>query len=192
VSEASSPLSEVGLVLERAGVRYAIIGAHAVNVWLEPRATADIDVTVETSVDRHLHDVLASAGYRVAAEVGAGAPSGPDFVRYVSNDGSVTVELQVAKTALQRQVVARARRAESGVLVATPEDLIVLKLIAWRRKDELDLLGLVGIGELDWGYVERWASEWNVTDRLEDVRGRVGSEASSAGSTRAVDPTAKG
>lgn len=192
MSEASSPLSEVGLVLERAGIPYAIIGAHAVNVWLEPRATADIDVTVETTADQRLHDVLASAGYEVAAEVGAGAPSGPDFIRYVSNDTSVTVEFQVAKTALQRQIVARARRAESGVLVATPEDLIVLKLIAWRRKDELDLVGLVGIGGLDWDYVERWASEWNVTERLEEVRSRVESEAGGVPSTRTKDTTAKG
>ena len=33
-------------LLDEAGVEYAVIGGHAVNAWLEPRFTADVDVTV--------------------------------------------------------------------------------------------------------------------------------------------------
>ena len=32
--------------LDAAGIAYSIIGGHAVNAWLEPRFTADVDVTV--------------------------------------------------------------------------------------------------------------------------------------------------
>jgi hypothetical protein len=54
--------------------------------------------------------------------------------------------------------------------VATPEDLIVLKLIADRPKDRQDLLGLVALPDLDWAYVARWAAEWDVAERLAALR----------------------
>jgi hypothetical protein len=80
------------------------------------------------------------------------------------------VEIQAAKTALQHDVVCRARTSSEGVRVATPEDLIVLKLIADRPKDRQDLLGLVALPDLDWAHVERWAAEWDVADRLASLR----------------------
>ena len=54
--------------------------------------------------------------------------------------------------------------------VATVEDLIVLKLIADRTKDQADLEGLLALGALDWAYVERWATTWGVLDRLRSKR----------------------
>ncbi|HJW70905.1 MAG TPA: hypothetical protein VJ829_16250 [Candidatus Binatia bacterium] len=59
--------------------------------------------------------------------------------------------------------------------MSTPEeielsDLIVLKLIANRPKDHVDLLGLVQLDALDWAYVEHWAAEWCVADRLRVLR----------------------
>jgi hypothetical protein len=45
----------------------------------------------------------------------------------------------------------------------TPEDLIVMKLIAHRPKDRIDLLGLVALPGLDWSYVER--RQTSSTDR---------------------------
>ncbi len=58
--------------------------------------------------------------------------------------------------------------------MATPEDLIVMKLIADRPKDAVDLLGLVRLPSLDWQYVERWTAAWDVTDRLARVRAAAG------------------
>ena len=47
----------------------------------------------------------------------------------------------------------------------------MLKLIANRPKDRIDLLGLVQLDGLDWAYVERWAVAWDVADRLRALRG---------------------
>jgi len=167
----SQPIADLAALLDQAGVAYAIIGAHAVNVWLEPRFTADIDVTVQTdSADlERLKALLATRGFVVAGEHGADLPSGPDFIRFTSTEDTVVLELQNAKTDFQREVVRRAVTAGS-VRVATPEDLIVMKLIADRAKDQIDLAGLVTLPGLDWGYVERWAAEWDVDDRLDRVR----------------------
>lgn len=87
----------------------------------------------------------------------------------MSADGDV-IEVQVAKTEYQREMLQRAVASETGARVATREDLIVLKLIADRAKDKLDLEGLMVLDGLDWEYVERWAREWDVVDRLDRIR----------------------
>ncbi len=64
----------------------------------------------------------------------------------------------------------RVSDALARLAVATPEDLIVMKLIANRAKDRADLDGRVRLEGLDWTYVERWAAEWEVLELLRRVR----------------------
>jgi len=77
-------------VLDPLGVPYALIGAHAVNVWLEPRFTADVDITAASTPEEmeRLRQGLVAAGFHVAREHGAALPSGPDFVRFAAPDGA--------------------------------------------------------------------------------------------------------
>lgn len=168
-------LTTVARLLERAAIPYVVIGGHAVNIWLEPRFTADIDVTVQASPDdtERLKDILALEGYAVTREHGTELPSGPDFIRFRSRDGLVTLEVQAAKTEFQREAVRRALVVDSGLRVATAEDLIVFKLIANRPKDRDDLRGLVRLPDVDWPHVERWAAEWGVLDELHRLRADV-------------------
>lgn len=111
---------------------------------------------------------LLAAGFRIEREQGPAHPSGPDFVRFFDDEGTV-LELQVAKTALQRSAIARAHDHD-GVRVATPEDLIVFKAIANRPKDQIDLLGLVRLHGIDWAYVDRQARDWGVTSVIAGAR----------------------
>jgi len=156
------------------GVGYALIGGHAVNVWLEPRFTADVDLTIEADVDRIelLEQALRTAGFALERSQGD-APSGPDFLSFRSTTGPMVLELQVAKTAFQREVIRRATPRSEGLRVATSEDLIVPKLIANRARDQLDLLGLCALPSIDWSYVERWARQWDRTDELQRIRSQV-------------------
>jgi len=167
-----SVLAAVESLLQQASVACAIIGGHAVNAWVEPRITGNVDVTVHadaSGIDR-LRQILISAGYAIAREHGANLPSGPDFVRFVSSDGVIVIEIQSAKTVFQSEVVRRAG-LHGGPRVATPEDLIILKLIANRPKDQVDLLSLCALPGLDWPYVEQWARAWEVLGTLQRLRG---------------------
>jgi hypothetical protein len=168
----ASALARIADLFGRAEVEYAVIGAHGVNAWLEPRFTADIDITARVDVPAmsRLRSAFSGAGYEATVEHGAHLPSGPDFVRFASADRLTLVEIQAAKTALQHEVIRRARASAEGIRVATPEDLIVLKLIADRPKDRQDLLGLVALPDLDWAHVEHWAAEWGVAERLAALR----------------------
>jgi hypothetical protein len=160
-------IAAIAAAVGGAGLSYVLIGGHAVNAWIEPRFTADIDLTVQAEPDDlpRLGAALVAMGLSVSQAHGAELPSGPDFVRYITEDGGIVLEVQMAKTDFQREVLRRAIE-ERGMRIATPEDLIVMKLIAGRPKDQIDLRGLTTLPSLDWTYVERWASEWGVTDRL--------------------------
>jgi hypothetical protein len=162
----------IAAVLDSAGLPYAIIGGHAVNIWLEPRFTADVDLTVaaDPAALARARAGLEAAGYTVAVEHGANLPSGPDFVRFTRGRDDPPIEIQAAKTRLQEELIARARRDSDGIASATAEDLILLKLIAHRPKDLADLVGLVALPDIDWSYVEERAEEWEVQDKLAWLR----------------------
>ncbi len=166
------PLGVIAEVLAEARIEYALIGGHAVNAWVEPRFTADIDVTMTAGAPQldRLTIALERRGFRIAAQYGEEQPSGPDFVRFVSEDPRAVLELQSAKTRLQEDVIRRAHRDARGLRVATPEDLIVLKLIANRPRDRIDLIGLCALPDLDWAYIEGCAAEWELGERLEEFR----------------------
>ena len=98
------PIHRLAGIFDQVGVGYALIGGHAVNTWLEPRFTADVDVTVEAGATElsRLKAALEEQGFAIAAEHGRELASGPDFVRFTSKDGLVVLEIQAAKTELQR------------------------------------------------------------------------------------------
>ncbi len=165
----------LGALLDASGIAWALIGGHAVNAWLEPRATADIDVTIAADVaaEWELRRLPEAEGLTATPVTGATLPSGPDFVRFVSADGQVVLELQAAKTELRQSLLRRAVR-HGAVSVATPEDLLVLKLIAFRAKDRADIAGLVALPAIDWDYVVAQAGAWGVTERLDRARSAFG------------------
>lgn len=167
----AGPFAVIAGVVARAELRACLIGGHAVNTWVEPRFTADIDLAVlvdRPALERALEQ-LAVHGYEVVQTIGADAPSGPDFVRLAAASGP-PLDIQTAKTAYQQQLVARAVATREGLPVATAEDLVILKLIAHRPKDVVDLRGLIALPDLDWAYIEQWAVAWEVADRLDVLR----------------------
>lgn len=172
----SADLGALGRILNRQGLDYALIGGHAVNVWVEPRFTADVDIVVVAGPDDfdRLKQGLAAEGFAVALEHGGDQPSGADFIRFTAESNPLVLEVQAAKTELQREIVRRARPRPGGLPVATVEDLIVLKLIADRAKDQVDLFGLAKLPRIDWPYVEQWSTEWQVLDRLKRLRATSG------------------
>ncbi|HYC49483.1 MAG TPA: nucleotidyl transferase AbiEii/AbiGii toxin family protein [Gemmatimonadaceae bacterium] len=160
-------------ILAEAGVSYVVIGGHAVNCWLEPRLTGDVDLTVAADSRQleALRTALEKEGFVSMREHGGQAQSGPDFIRFWCASRALVLEVQTAKTAFQREVLSRAIATPDGVRVASVEDLIILKLIADRPKDQADLAGLLGLSALDWPYIEKWSAAWGVLERLERRRG---------------------
>jgi hypothetical protein len=66
---------------------------------------------------------------------------------------------------LQRESLRRVAASGTVPRVASPEDLIVMKLNANHPKDHLDRQGLVALGGRSWAYVELRAAAWDVAAR---------------------------
>lgn len=175
----SSFLSELAAMVAAAELDVALIGGAAVNTYVEPRYTKDIDLTVAAGREgmEALSRLLGEAGFVTGRAQDGDASSGPDFVQLTREATHDIVDLIAAKTSFQRLLIQRAVRGEGQWLpVATPEDLIILKLIANRSRDRLDAEALARQEPLDWRYVEDWASTWGVTERLDALRRALANE----------------
>jgi predicted nucleotidyltransferase len=171
-------------LIDSAGARgsVALIGAVARNAWAPPRATTDLDVAIAASSDviESVQRALTALGYEQVRSHRADPEDAlADLVVLRAPKGGLRqVDLLVAKTAFESEVLRRAVLVEIGGVsapVATPEDLIVYKLVADRARDRDDISAILRTQsragrEIDWAYVERWAGFWSVLDRLAALR----------------------
>jgi len=165
-------------LIRRVGVRGAFGGGLAVIIWGQPRVTQDLDLVVDvtgSAVDALL-DAARAEGYVLDAEAGASARELLEggFLRLLPPDGAapVALDLLLAQSELEQEALRRARVFEvSGlqVPVLSPEDLILLKLVAFRPKDTFDLETVIEATRdtLDLGYLRGWADRLAMRERLE-------------------------
>ena len=176
--QAQAVLKIISDALVRSGLDAALIGGHAANAWDDPRYTKDFDLTVEAVASEISAFVaeLEAAGFRITRLQDRKGPSGPEFVRMVKDSTGDIVEFQGAQTPYQELVLKRALRPPGYLIpVATREDIIVLKLIANRSIDRVDIERIVNAAtEIDWAYVEHWAEIWAAGDALHDIREALG------------------
>lgn len=171
-------LLEVIGVLDRLQVDSMIMGGFAVRSWGVPRPTYDADLAVaaEGEALARVLAALGAAGFEVPPEHEGhfvdrvGAMEKVKVTRFAA--GSVwEVDLFVAKGAFFESAMARRRgRQVEGreVYVMAPEDVILLKLLANRRKDRLDVEEILKIqADLDLSHLRSWAKRLGVLARLE-------------------------
>lgn len=173
--------------LEAAHIPFVFIGALAAIEWSRPRATTDIDIVL--SVAGQAWNVVDSALRSAALTPGKGvgpieaAEELPDIAIYWSRGSpAVRVDVFIAKTDFEQAVLdsaVEAKIAGRTVRIASAEALIVYKLLASRPKDLLDVEAVFEArhrfaATLDWPFLDRWATEWGIVDRLEPWRLRFG------------------
>ncbi|MEO6776402.1 MAG: nucleotidyltransferase [Kofleriaceae bacterium] len=140
--------------------KYVLIGGVAVTAVGEPRFTADLDALIYVDL-RGVRDLVLYAtrhGFTadVEAEVEAVAAGGSaQLVR-----GRFHLDLVVRSLFIEDQALARARTIKlfrRAARFPSPEDLLVLKLVAGRDQDMLDARGIVRRhgNHLDRRYIER-------------------------------------
>ncbi len=163
--------------LDEIDARYAIVGGLALMAWLPPRATTDIDAAVEVG-----EQDLADLARLLARKLDGAASARP--IRFRSGamvqrvllqrpEGEVILDLMPAAEGYLAQVLARSVRAPLAageIHVATAEDLLLMKLQAWRAKDIGDAHQLAELSDLDWRYLRRMARTLRVAGRLARVK----------------------
>jgi predicted nucleotidyltransferase len=160
-------LSSLASILRELGIRWVLIGALAANRYrTSPRLTQDVDLLLAgagAGLDR-----LERAAHAAGWEVQRASPEG-ELLRLRHPELGIA-DLLIAGTDYQQEAIRRARQepignGESAAVLAV-EDVIIHKLIAGRTQDIADIEAILTARvPFDAGYIERWATFWEVIDR---------------------------
>jgi len=149
----------IGELLPRLKIRYFVYGAFGMNTWMEPRATKDFDIVVyiEKRKISWLAQKLNEKGFRITKMLQRKLSE----KRYVILPiGSTRLDIKLCsnrhdRSALERAVAIPYR--DTKIFVATPEDIALYKLVAWRPQDRVDIDRLKKeVKGLDKKYIWKW------------------------------------
>jgi hypothetical protein len=166
IASLESPLAAVQKLLERFGNQGVIIGGVAASVLGTPRLTADVDVVILLSVSRlpRLFEVAAELGLVPRIANAEQFARGTRVALLEHKESGIGVDVSLGMLPFEQEVVARSVVYQIGDIelrLPTPEDLIILKAVAHRGKDLLDIEGILkSHPDLDRVRVERWVREF--------------------------------
>ena len=186
MKDLSPTLFSLASLLEEMSVKYAVMGGLAVRAYAIPRSTEDIDFTVALDRGRlpELFKALEEQGYAIPEPYQLGWVDQLDNRTYFSlvklkrylGSHTIDVDLFLAETPFQVEVLRRRRLADvegKSLWISSPEDLVLLKLVAGRPRDWIDVADIFFTqGPLDEAYMRHWAEALDVSSRLEQALSR--------------------
>jgi hypothetical protein len=140
--------------------RFCFIGGLAVLRWGEPRLTRDVDVSLlcPFGSEDAVSDSLLTAGYHGRISDARGFARAARVLLLEARNG-VPIDVALAALPFEEKVVDRSTHFDfepgASLRTCSAEDLIVLKLFAFRPRDVADVeTVVVRQGHLDWDYIE--------------------------------------
>ena len=139
--------------------RYALIGGLAASMRGRIRATEDLDLILLCNLDEALTLVksLGEAGFSPLLEDYEKVARSALLLPIIDRASGIQLDVAIGLSGFEKEIVERADPMIVGgheIFVATPEDLVVLKILAGRPRDLQDVKGIVEIhaDRLDWQY----------------------------------------
>ncbi len=141
----------VGRAAERLGARWYVFGAHAAAAYGRPRATEDVDITVDLAgaSTRAALDAFEAEGITLRFEPSAAFLESTRLLPLVHGETEMPLDVVIAGDGIEREFLARAHAVDlHGVRVPliSVEDLIATKILAGRRKDLDDIRDVLARG----------------------------------------------
>lgn len=150
-----SPLGDLLAAIDEAltglGAPWYLFGAQAALLYGASRLTADADVTVDIG-DRAVEELIAAldrCGFEVRVPDVTSFVERTRVLPVVHTSSGMPVDVVLAGPGLEELFRQRARRHTVdgvSILVASPEDLIVMKVLAGRSKDLDDAVAILAAG----------------------------------------------
>ncbi len=173
-------LSSIVRVFNAHGIPYAVMGGLAVRVYAIPRFTNDVDLTIAIQREElpELIDSLQSIDCEVSQVYRDGwldSVGGMPLFKadFYNESRSIEIDLFVSETPFQHSLIDRRRAIKTPdgeIWFVSPEDLILLKLIASRPRDLVDVQDILfTLGELDRGYLDHWGLKLSVAQELSEA-----------------------
>lgn len=172
-------LWEVVDQLDAHRVDYALMGGLAVRAHAIPRPTNDVDLTITCPREQfaklltrfeseciQVPEIYKSGWLDRVAEMPL-----VKLKTMLDQDHWVDLDIFLCETDFQRSLMDRRVKTEfddsRSLWIVTPEDLVLLKLIANRPRDLIDVADVLFVqGQLDETYLRHWASVLTIQDRL--------------------------
>lgn len=146
-------------------IRYCLIGGIAAGYWGEPRFTQDMDFTVAIKGGlRRLKHQLKTAKFSARSKGSSQLQiTGQQKLRFQA-------DILLAEVEYQDWVIQRSQNIslfDFQVPICSAEDLVILKLIANRRQDLLDIENILARqqNQLNKDYLKEWLSYWKLQER---------------------------
>lgn len=148
--------------LDAVGIQYAVVGGNAVAEWVARvdegavRFTRDVDILVRREDFTRIRAVLEAAGFVYHVVLGVDT-----FLDGPNGKPSEAVHLLYAGEKTRDDVVLASPEVNESeraaeFQVCSLEALVQMKLIAYRRKDQVHLIDLINVGLID----DSWAARF--------------------------------
>jgi len=165
---------------------FLIIGGIAVSLLTRPRTTQDIDVL--TLLDESQWQVFLKNGHRFGFEarindaLGFAQKNRVLLLRHVKSGVNIDISfglLPFEQESMQRKIVHRIGALK--VPLPTPEDLVIMKMVAHRPQDMIDVKTIMRTyPKMDQKRVQRWVKEFSrvlenpeILSDLEKLRNKI-------------------
>ena len=147
-------------------VPYAIIGGAAIGFLAQPRATQDIDAVTWLDLAKAAGFVQSGARFgffsRISDPIEFALKSRVLLLQH--NQTKIDVDISLGALPFEQEMIERATEfttPELTVQIATPEDLIITKAVAHRKRDLLDIDNLVSVyPNLDLARIRHWVGQF--------------------------------
>jgi len=159
-------LRPLDLIFKKCRARYAVIGGYAVAAWGEERATRDIDLLCNVGHTKALLDALNSEHIRFKHRIGDYDDPIPEAIQIemgaVMGHSKRTSLLGYAMRHTAYLIASRTVTVEGlDIPVVSPEDLVILKLLAGSARDLEDAKSVIHVqgDKLDLALIRQFCPE---------------------------------
>lgn len=156
--------------LDENRIEHVLIGGFAVGVLARPRFTQDIDFLVR--ITQHDWEIAAKQARGFGLRVLSDDPEAPTHearIMHMRHESGGDIDLIVVGTEFEREIIKRGAVLEIQSMrcnVISPDDLIILKLIAGRAQDLADCHIVVETcAGIDWDRIEHMIARWTETTK---------------------------
>jgi predicted nucleotidyltransferase len=164
-------LKKISMALDEAGIPYMIIGGQALLLYGEPRLTKDIDVTLGATLEKLDAVIVLAKRNELKPLVDPETFTRKTMVLPCQDrQTGIRVDFIFSFSPYETQALKRVRKVKFGnvqIKFASPEDLIIHKIIAGRPRDIEDVKNvLIKNPGINLAYVRQWLQEF--TTALEE------------------------
>ena len=161
-----APLRSLQKLFEQLNHQGVIIGGVASSILGKNRLTADIDAMVLLSTEDipNLLNIAESLGFFPRIKNLADFARKNRVLLLQHSESSINIDISLGILPFEEEVIKRSNQIVIGnilIRLPTPEDLIIMKAIAHRPKDILDIQGIMEIHpDLDKQRIKFWVQQF--------------------------------